>query len=108
VNPVLMRVRDFLEHSHSSHLFKGETFVFPLQRFGSPAVLNPGTAGFRSYRCEPPAAVLLARRLASEDIPVIPYGTPQIGELLGPKLGCRSWDAFDAELDLTTLCLTKG
>jgi ABC-type transport system substrate-binding protein len=54
------------------------------------------------------AAVLLARRLASEDIPVIPYGTPQLGELLGPKLGCRSRDAFDAELDLTALCLTKG
>jgi len=54
------------------------------------------------------AAVLLARRLASDDIPVIPYGTPRIGQLLGPQLGCRRRDAFDAELDLTTLCLTKG
>jgi hypothetical protein len=53
------------------------------------------------------AAVQLARRIAGADVPVVPYGAPHIGLLLRPQLGCRRLDAFDFELDLTTLCLTS-
>jgi hypothetical protein len=52
------------------------------------------------------AAVQRARRIAATDVPVVPYGAPHIGLLLRPQLGCRRVDAFDLELDLTTLCLT--
>jgi ABC-type transport system substrate-binding protein len=51
------------------------------------------------------AAVTLARRLGRIDVPVVAYGTPQMGALLGPELGCRRWDAFDSELDLGALCI---
>jgi hypothetical protein len=54
------------------------------------------------------AAVELARRLVTSDVPVASYGAPHIGLLLRPKLGCRRWDAFDFELDLSALCLTSG
>jgi ABC-type transport system substrate-binding protein len=54
------------------------------------------------------AAVRLARRLAKNDVPVVSYGEPHIGLLLRPKLGCRRFDAFDFELDLSALCLTTG
>lgn len=53
------------------------------------------------------AAVELAGRLASGDAPVVPYGTPTIGAVLGPDLGCRVWNGVDAGLDLAALCL-KG
>jgi ABC-type transport system substrate-binding protein len=51
------------------------------------------------------AAVHLARRIAGKDVPIVPFGTPHIGLLLRPQLGCRHLDAYDFELDLTTLCL---
>jgi DNA-binding SARP family transcriptional activator len=54
------------------------------------------------------AAVALAQRLERVDIPVVAYGTPQIGMLLRPQLGCRRWDAFDSELDLAALCLASS
>jgi hypothetical protein len=53
------------------------------------------------------AAAALARRLARDDVPVVPYGTPHIGLLLRPQLGCRRVDAFTFELDLAGLCLTS-
>ena len=53
------------------------------------------------------AAVQLARRIARNDVPIVPYGAPHIGLLLRPQLGCRRLDAFDFELDLTTLCLAS-
>jgi ABC-type transport system substrate-binding protein len=61
-------------------------------------------SGATRYR----TALVLARNLGRTNVPVVAYGTPQIGALLRPELGCRRWDAFDAELDLTTLCLTTG
>jgi len=54
------------------------------------------------------AAVKLARQLTTNDVPAVAYGAPRIGLLLRPKLGCRHWDAFDFELDLSTLCLTAA
>jgi hypothetical protein len=53
------------------------------------------------------AAVRLARRLATTDVPAVAYGAPHIGLLLRPQLGCRRFDAYDFELDLTALCLTS-
>ena len=53
------------------------------------------------------AALELARRFGRIDVPVIAYGTPQVGVLLGPELGCRRFDAFDSELDLGALCLPR-
>jgi len=53
------------------------------------------------------AAVQLARRIAENDVPIVPYGAPHIGLLLGPQLGCRRFDAYNFALDLTTLCLTS-
>jgi hypothetical protein len=53
------------------------------------------------------AAIQMARGIAATDVPVVPYGAPHIGLLLRPQLSCRRVDAFDFELDLTTLCLTS-
>jgi DNA-binding SARP family transcriptional activator len=58
-----------------------------------------------SGRARDRAAVSLAKRIARVDVPVVAYGTPQIGTLLRSRLGCRRWDAFNAQLDLTTLCV---
>ena len=53
------------------------------------------------------AAVRLALRLAVRDVPVVPYGTPTIGAVLGPRLGCRVWNGVDSAPDLAALCLEK-
>jgi DNA-binding SARP family transcriptional activator len=47
----------------------------------------------------------LAQRLQQTDVPVIAYGADTIGTLLGPRLGCRSWNGIDAGPNLATLCL---
>jgi DNA-binding SARP family transcriptional activator len=54
------------------------------------------------------SAVRLAQRLARGDAPVVAYGAPQIGLLVRAKLGCRRLDAFDFELDLSSLCLENA
>ena len=53
------------------------------------------------------AAVRLASRLATREVPVVAYGTPTIGALLGNRLGCRIWNGVDAGLDLAALCLER-
>jgi len=53
------------------------------------------------------AAVRLASRLATREVPVVAYGTPTIGALLGDRLGCRVWNGVDAGLDLAALCLKR-
>ncbi len=75
----------------------------PASSRAAVARLN-GLAGRERYR----AAVELARRLATDDVPVVSYGAPKIGMLLSPKLGCRGRDAFDLELDLSELCLAAS
>jgi hypothetical protein len=54
------------------------------------------------------AAVILAARLATRDLPVVAYGTPTVGAVLGPRLGCRTWNGVDPGLDLAALCLTSS
>ena len=51
------------------------------------------------------AAQTLASRLAEREVPVIAYGTPTVGTLAGPDLGCRIWNGVDQGFDLTSLCL---
>ena len=53
------------------------------------------------------AAVRLASRLATREVPVVAYGTPTIGAVLGNRLGCRIWNGVDAGLDLAALCLER-
>jgi bacterioferritin-associated ferredoxin len=52
------------------------------------------------------AAVQVGRDLG-RDATVVAYGTPPMGMLLRRELGCKRWDRFDHELDLTALCLTR-
>jgi hypothetical protein len=49
-----------------------------------------------------------ALALAGGDLPVLAYGTPTVGALLGARLGCRIWNGVDAALDLAALCLSRG
>jgi DNA-binding SARP family transcriptional activator/ABC-type transport system substrate-binding protein len=51
------------------------------------------------------AAQALASRLATRDVPVIAYGAPTVGTVVGPRLGCRIWNGVDQGFDLTALCL---
>ena len=60
-----------------------------------------GMSGGRRER----VARRLAQRLQQTDVPVIAYGVDTIGTLLGPRLGCRSWNGIDAGPDLAALCL---
>jgi len=52
------------------------------------------------------SAVAVAARLAVRDVPVVAYGTPTIGAVLGPRLGCQTWNGVDPGLDLAALCLS--
>ena len=45
--------------------------------------------------------------LAVRYVPVVPYGTPTIGAVLGPRLGCRVWTA-STRPDLVGLRLRGG
>ena len=53
------------------------------------------------------AAIRLASRLAMRDVPVVAYGTPTLGAVVGDRLGCRVWNGVDAGLDLAALCLRR-
>jgi DNA-binding SARP family transcriptional activator len=54
------------------------------------------------------AAQALGSRLATRDVPVIAYGAPTVGTLVGPRLGCRIWNGVDQGFDLTSLCLRSS
>ena len=51
------------------------------------------------------AAFALASRLATEDVPVIAYGTDTLGAVIGPRLGCGVRNGSTQGLDLAALCL---
>jgi hypothetical protein len=51
------------------------------------------------------AAQALASRLATRDVPAIAYGTPTVGTVVGPRLGCRISNGVDQGFDVTALCL---
>jgi DNA-binding SARP family transcriptional activator/ABC-type oligopeptide transport system substrate-binding subunit/outer membrane protein assembly factor BamB len=53
------------------------------------------------------AAIRLASRLGMREVPVVAYGTPTLGAVLGDGLGCRVWNGVDAGLDLAALCVRR-
>jgi hypothetical protein len=54
------------------------------------------------------AALAFAARLATRDVPIVAYGTPALGTLVGPRLGCRTWNGIDSGFDLAALCLSTS
>jgi DNA-binding SARP family transcriptional activator/DNA-binding beta-propeller fold protein YncE len=54
------------------------------------------------------AAQALAFRLTTRDVPVIAYGAPTVGTVVGPRLGCRIWNGVDQGFDLAGLCLRSS
>lgn len=54
------------------------------------------------------AAASLADRLATEAVPVAAYGTPQISQFIGPRIGCRMFTAFANGLDLAAACVNAS
>ena len=54
------------------------------------------------------AALALAARIATRDVPIIAYGTPALGTLIGPRLGCRTWNGIDSGFDPAALCLSMS
>jgi DNA-binding SARP family transcriptional activator/ABC-type transport system substrate-binding protein len=54
------------------------------------------------------AALRMSQQLPRTDVPVIAYGADAIGTLLGPRLGCRTWNGIDAGPDLAALCLNTN
>jgi hypothetical protein len=53
------------------------------------------------------AAISLATRLASEDLPVTGFAFPETGQFFSPHLGCRVFPPFGYGVDLAALCV-KG
>ena len=54
------------------------------------------------------AAQAFASRLATRDVPVIAYGAPTVGAVVGRRLGCRIWNGVDQGFDLAGLCLRNS
>ena len=54
------------------------------------------------------AAVALADKLASREVPVAAAATPVVPALLGPRLGCRVFPPWGFGIDLAALCLEPG
>jgi hypothetical protein len=53
------------------------------------------------------AAASLADRLATVDVPVAAYGTPQTSQFIGPRIGCGVFSPFANGLDLAAMCATS-
>jgi ABC-type oligopeptide transport system substrate-binding subunit len=51
------------------------------------------------------AAVTLADRLATNEVPVAAFAIPQITQFVGPQIGCRTFNPFGFGLELAALCL---
>jgi hypothetical protein len=54
------------------------------------------------------AAASLADRLATVEVPVAAYGTPQTSQVIGPRIGCRVFSPFAYGLDLAAACRTTS
>jgi DNA-binding SARP family transcriptional activator/ABC-type transport system substrate-binding protein/outer membrane protein assembly factor BamB len=54
------------------------------------------------------AAVALADRLATNEVPVAAAATPVVPVLLGPRLGCPVFSPWGFGIDLAALCLEPG
>jgi class 3 adenylate cyclase/ABC-type transport system substrate-binding protein len=54
------------------------------------------------------AAVRLAHRLETEEVPLIAVGVARFGTVIGPRLDCRVFPPFGYGVDLAALCLAEG
>jgi hypothetical protein len=50
------------------------------------------------------AAASAADRLATEEVPVATYGTPQASQFISPRIGCRVLSPFANGLNLAAAC----
>jgi ABC-type transport system substrate-binding protein len=50
------------------------------------------------------AAASLSDRIATEEVPVAAYGTPQTSQFITPRIGCRVFSPFASGLDLAAMC----
>jgi hypothetical protein len=66
-----------------------------------------GLAG-RSGDGRQAAAASLSDRLATEEVPVAAYGTPQTSQFIGPRIGCRVFSPFAYGLDLAAACINAA
>jgi DNA-binding SARP family transcriptional activator/ABC-type oligopeptide transport system substrate-binding subunit len=62
-------------------------------------------AGISGNRREA-AAASLADHLATKEVPVVAYGTPETRQFIGPRIGCRVFSPFANGLDLAAMCVT--
>jgi DNA-binding SARP family transcriptional activator/ABC-type transport system substrate-binding protein len=54
------------------------------------------------------AAASLADRLATEEVPVAAYATPQTTQFIAPRIGCRVFSPFANGLDLAAACINAS
>jgi ABC-type oligopeptide transport system substrate-binding subunit len=54
------------------------------------------------------AAGSVADRLATEEVPVAAYGTPQTSQFISPRIGCRVLSPFANGLDLAAACINAS
>ncbi|HZC54391.1 MAG TPA: hypothetical protein VE441_18125, partial [Mycobacterium sp.] len=50
-------------------------------------------------------ATVLADRIATDEVAVAPYATPETSQIVGPGVGCRVFTPFGYGLDLAALCV---
>jgi hypothetical protein len=53
------------------------------------------------------AAASLADRLATVEVPVAAYATPQTSQFISPRIGCRVFSSFAYGLDLAAMCAAE-
>jgi DNA-binding SARP family transcriptional activator/ABC-type oligopeptide transport system substrate-binding subunit len=54
------------------------------------------------------AAASVADRLATEEVPVAAYGTPQTSQFISPRIGCRVLSPFANGLNLAAACINAS
>jgi peptide/nickel transport system substrate-binding protein len=64
-------------------------------------------AGISGNRREA-AAASLANHLATKEVPVVAYGTPETSQFISPRIGCRVFSPFANGLDLAAMCVTAS
>jgi DNA-binding SARP family transcriptional activator/ABC-type oligopeptide transport system substrate-binding subunit/outer membrane protein assembly factor BamB len=66
-----------------------------------------GIAGMSGNRRQA-AAASVADRLATEEVPVAAYGTPQTSQFISPRIGCRVLSPFANGLHLAAACINAS
>jgi hypothetical protein len=66
-----------------------------------------GVAGMRGDGRQGVASSL-TDHLATEEVPVAAYGTPQTSQFIGPRIGCRVFSLFGYGHDLAAIGVTRS